>query len=64
MDLLLFLLFGGILSANVGTDKSETKKAIREASQRLSWHVEQFRYKNRSLVWLPVTNYDDNLKCV
>lgn len=38
MELLLFLLFGGILSANVGADKSETKKAIREASQRLNWH--------------------------
>lgn len=26
--------------------------------------VEQFRYMNGSLVWLPVTNFDDNLNCV
>lgn len=38
MELILFLLFGGILSANVGADRSEMKKAVREASQRLGWH--------------------------
>lgn len=38
MELILFLLFGGVLFARVGTDKSETKKANQVADQRLSWH--------------------------
>ena len=38
MELILFLLLGGVLFTRVGVDKSETKKANQAACQRLDWH--------------------------
>ena len=38
MELILFLLLGGVLFTQVGVDKSKTKKANQAADQRLSWH--------------------------
>ena len=38
MELILFLLLGGVLFTRVGVDKSETKKADQAACQRLDWH--------------------------
>lgn len=38
MELILFLLLGGVLFTRVGVDKSKTKKANQAACQRLDWH--------------------------
>lgn len=46
MELILFLLFGGVLFTRVGVDKSETKKAHQAANQRMDWHrarIEEWR---------------------
>lgn len=46
MELILFLLLGGVLFTRVGVDKSETKKANQAANQRMDWHrvrIEEWR---------------------
>lgn len=41
MELILFLLFGGVLFARIGSNKNDTKKANRASEHSLEWHKER-----------------------